>query len=352
MNYRIVKFLTGVAYLVAIGLLALGPSGALPFDWSIQFTLCVSSGIVLAVSLFRLPEYLGHLEDRMVLRMLYVPIVINYSVMIAALWISIVRNDLVTAYIAMGIGLGFGFIDYQAFSTRANYYIRAHRGLLPAGIWINPPASALEPGDIILVHGPMADRVRNAVGHAEIVVRGRNGKLHVLSSMIESGPAWHTARALLKSYQSGGFDYIVMRLHRPLTEEQNARSIEIVEDMIARNKVWTVAAKERTQRRIERLPIPKSWKEWLLKKYMPTGYDQFGKFWGGLREDRWTCIGSCLYLLRELGVPVGEYATGAFGICGEFNPLMPVRFIRDPAYRWLNELDEFDQSLAPAAMKS
>ena len=58
---------------------------------------------------------------------------------------------------------------------------------------------------------------------------------------------------------------------------------------------------------------------------------------GRLTQDRWTCIGACLELYRRLGVPTASYGTGLLGFGTTlFDPIMPVRFLSDPAFRLLS----------------
>jgi hypothetical protein len=39
-----------------------------------------------------------------------------------------------------------------------------------------------------------------------------------------------------------------------------------------------------------------------------------------------------LRVLRAAGMSVGEYGTGAFGLVGKINPMLPIRFMQEPAY--------------------
>ena len=96
--------------------------------------------------------------------------------------------------------------------------------------------------------------------------------------------------------------------------------------------------------------MPKKWREFLLAKAMSTGYDPLGKWWGGGRKDRYTCMAANLHVLRAAGIPVGEYGTGMFGLIGEFNPLLPIRFMKDPVFRVLTKRDQavFEAKSAPS----
>ncbi len=332
MYTRLKKFITGTGFLTLFILLAMTLCGKLDWQWNLGFA--VISILKLALTLFRLKEYLATLEDRMSLRLLVVPMVISLALALLAL---LGPADALVAGLSF-LSIAGWLCVFLAMRSSFSRYIPFGRGSLPADIWLNPPLEVLEPGDFILVNGPMADRVRNAVGHADLVLTGRNGKLHVLSCMIESGLSWHTARALLRSYK-GKWPYVVLRLRNPLNDEQIAHAMDVVEQMQKGNEDWVKSCGAWVQYLMTWLPVSAAYREKLLKKWMPTGYDCIGKYWGGIRKDRWTCIGSNLYLLDKIGVPMREYGTGAFGLCGEFNPLLPVRLFSEPSYRWLSEKD-------------
>jgi len=285
---------------------------------------------------FRLRDYLSSLEDRMTLRLLVVPLLLGVFQCIIAFCLS---DEVSIMSLAVLVGLGWMLVTIRVNNTLDKQYIRFFRGFLPKDAWINPPPSILQEGDANLVHGRMADFVRECRGHTETVVKGRDGVLYVLSALIEAGTTWRPAHELLESYLKDGYDYIILRLNTPLTEEQSRNSVVVAEEMIAKNKVWTKAAQLRVIKFISRLPVSGAMKEKLLKRWMPTGYDTIGKYWGGLREGRWTCIAVNIYLMQRLGVKLAEYGTGMFGLVGEFNPILPIRLMRDPAYRWLSVAD-------------
>jgi len=52
-------------------------------------------------------------------------------------------------------------------------------------------------------------------------------------------------------------------------------------------------------------------------------------------------MGACLEVLNRVGVETHEYGTGLLGLgTGLLNPLMPIRLVRDPAYRLLRLSDK------------
>ena len=86
------------------------------------------------------------------------------------------------------------------------------------------------------------------------------------------------------------------------------------------------------------LPLPARLRERLLRALHTEGYDWLGLFMGRIADERWTCIGACLELYRRLGVATNPYGTGLLGVGTTlFDPIMPVRFLSDPAFRLLTD---------------
>lgn len=233
-------------------------------------------------------------------------------------------------------------------------FVQKGYGLMPVDAWINPPASALQEGDIILTSGRIARRTKNTVGHMELVLKRVDDKgQHVaFSSYMENGLVLHTLRALCRSEAKNSF-YIAMRPRTPFTAEQNQQAMALVDEMLVANMSWTEAETLRRTALVERL-LP-SWmdrltvvgrfvpamRQGLLARYLPTGYDWMGLYTGRSFANRWTCMGACLEVLRKVGVPTRAYGTGLLGLgTGLFNPLMPVRFLAEPSYRLLTKADE------------
>jgi hypothetical protein len=341
---RVKKFITGMGHaglMIALLLAIFGNSpfrGLGPPDWQsdLEMAFVTISFLSLGLTVFRLRDYLHSLEDRMTLRLLVVPSAVN---LVLSGYAFVFSDEPIILCLSVLSYAGWLMVTVSVIHTCQKRYIRFFRGYLPKNVWINPPPSILQEGDTILVHGPMADFVREAMGHTETVVKGRDGRLYTISALIEAGTTWRLASELLEDYLRDGYDYIILRLKTPLTVDQSRASVEIAEEMLAANKVWRTAAQKRVKKIFSALPLPQAWKEKLLKRWMPTGYDVIGKYWGGLRKDRWTCIAVNIYLLRRLGVKMAEYGTGMFGLFGEFNPILPIRIIRDPAYRWLSTAD-------------
>ncbi len=341
-NLRLSKFITGVGFIGLTVALVSSVVGKLAHMWELDLSFAVLSLAALMLTAFRLKEYLHSLEDRMTLRLLFVPMTLNMLLSSYAL-ISTADNQ-VRALAVLGL-LGWAMVIVsmrQAFKA----YIPFGRGFLPKDVWINPPVKVMQEGDAILVRGNMANFLREAMGHCETIVRGRDGRLYTFSALIEAGTTWRLLDELIQSYHDGGYDYIVLRLNKPFSREEREQAVEVVEGMMARNKTWTEMSRIAFREMVAGLPLPKGFKERLITKHLPTGYDVIGKYWGGLREGRWTCIACNIYLLQVLGRQMAEYGTGMFGLFGEFNPILPIRLIRDPQYRWLTTVDRDNSATA------
>lgn len=59
---------------------------------------------------------------------------------------------------------------------------------------------------------------------------------------------------------------------------------------------------------------------------------------GRVAVDHWTCIGACLELYKRMGVRTNAYGTGLLGFGTTlFDPVMPVRFLSDPAFELITK---------------
>jgi hypothetical protein len=224
--------------------------------------------------------------------------------------------------------------------NKRQYSIQGH-GPMPKGAWINPPVEALS-GDLelILTSGNMANRLHETVGHGEVAVRMPDGVVYLLSSYMEKGTVLQEAARVANSLARKGH-YIVLRLTKPLTEEQKAMIPHLVKVLLQQNCTWRSHAQARRERLINALPLPNSWKLRAIKKFRVTGYDWLGLFAGQRNSDHWTCIGICLEFYHRLGIKTNEYGTGLLGLgTGLLDPIMPVRFLSDPAFRLLTEEDK------------
>ncbi len=223
-----------------------------------------------------------------------------------------------------------------AYRRNRRRYVRQGHGPLPAGCWISPPAEVLRPGDLILTSGLVAASLRESVGHGETVVGRHAGAMQSFSSYMDKGAVLHPVAEYTAFVRQHGH-YVVLRLRSALSSEQLRRAEEIACAMILENQRWRDEANRRRRRIIERLPLPGLLRARLLSAAHTYGYDWLGLFMGRLAPHRWTCIGACLELYRRLSVPTNDYGTGLLGFgTSLLDPIMPVRFLSDPAFRVLS----------------
>jgi hypothetical protein len=243
---------------------------------------------------------------------------------------------LATRIAAVALLTGWGLL-WLRYRRNRRHFVRQGHGPVPEGCWVSPPAGALQPGDLILTSGLVAAGLRESVGHGETVVRTGDGALLSFTCRMDQGALLHGADEFLSGLRSRRGHYIVLRLREALTREQQQRAAEIAREMIAENHAWRDRTNRKRRAWIERLPLPRRAKDRLIRRWVASGYDWLGLFMGRLVEHRWTCIGACLELYHRLGVRTDPYGTGLLGFGTTlFDPIMPVRFLSDPAFRLLD----------------
>lgn len=346
MHHRMRKFILGLTHLVLLGIL-----GVVLFSgsWGLLLTakLAAISGVWLVITGILLKRLLATYEDMSSRLQLLVPTTLGAILSLAVL----VFGSLPLMLVALAEIAGWLYVILEFRKNRQNYTVYGH-GPLPSDIWLNPPAEAFVEGDLILTDGRMAARTRNSVGHVEIVIRDKAGKLRVFSAYMEKGVVIHTLRSFVAMELKMREHFIGLRLNVPFTEDQSARAIQIADRMLAANQAWKKEAVAKRTRRVNALPVPASLKKRLMGVFPPTGYDWQGQYTGKIHENRWTCMGVVLDLLEELGVKTRKYGTGLLGLgTGLLNPLMPIRLLRDPAFRPLTLADKevFDRAQAAKA---
>jgi hypothetical protein len=268
-------------------------------------------------------------------------VIVPATLGIALAVFALVRTQVAATRVATAVILaGWALLVLRYRRNRAHFE-RAGHGPLPAGCWLSPPPEALAPGDLLLTSGMVAAGLRETVGHGETIVRAPDGTLLSFTSRMDKGTLLHPARDVLVDLRARHIHYIVLRLRDALLPEQVSRGEEIARSMIAVNHAWADAANHRRVARIARLPLPATVRERLIRASHTEGYDWLGLFMGRLAADRWTCIGACLELYRQLGVRTNPYGTGLLGAGTTlFDPIMPVRFLSDPAFQLLRHTDE------------
>lgn len=237
------------------------------------------------------------------------------------------------------IELFFWLLVYGAYRRNASRFKKQGHGPLPKGAWVNPPREALQEGDLILTSGRIAKRLRESVGHGEVVVDLRKEELYTLTSYMERGAMTQPLSVMTDQKLEFGH-YIALRLRKPLTAEQRALIPGLVGIMLEQNRRYIEAAKARRLAVYKWLHLPAFITKLLDKTVPVSGYDWWGLFTGRRAQDRWTCVGACLELYHRIGVETKTYGTGLFGLgTGVLDPIMPTRFLADPAFRLLSESD-------------
>lgn len=303
--------------------------------WSVPVACVVLSGGWLALTFLRTNHLLKTYFDVLSRLEFLVPAAISIALaLFAALDTRLVSVRLVAAVELLGWAL-----LVLLYRRNRQRYVRQGHGPLPAGCWISPPAEALLPGDLILTSGLVAASLRESVGHGETVIRAQSAGMESFSSYMDKGAVLHPVGEYTAFVRQHGH-YVVLRLRSALSGEQALRAEQIAREMIAENQRWRDEVNARRRRIIERLPLPQRQRDALVSATHSSGYDWVGLFMGRLASQRWTCIGACLELYRRLGVPTNEYGTGLLGFgTSLLDPIMPVRFLSDPAFRVLSTRD-------------
>ena len=236
---------------------------------------------------------------------------------------------------------GWMLVIYRYLQNKALYKKQGH-GPVPKETWVNPETDALQPGDLILTSGRMAGRLHDTVGHAELVIAEPGSEhLHTLTSYMETGARVNRLDVVLRKLKQSNVHYIALRLKTPLTTAQNSHSVDLAQRYVLANAEWRDSVNKRRAYLISWLPLPRSVKNWLIKKTHATGYDWSGLFIGTRATNRWTCIAICIACLKEIGVGVGDYGTGMLGLgTGLLDPIQPVRLLGDKAYRLITLEDK------------
>jgi len=219
---------------------------------------------------------------------------------------------------------------YSKYLANRKKFIQQGHGPLPHGTWVNPPPNAMAPGDLILTSGAVATGLHESVGHAAAVVKN-GGQLYALSSHMDSGCTLEPLADVLGEVK--GF-YILLKPTEHIDQDKSQLLTNLAQHMIKQNIAWKTQRNRGWKRLIIGLPLPDASKKRLLKLYHCTGYDWLGMFMGRVQKDRWTCIGAALELYHRAGIQTNPYGTGLLGFGTTlFDPIMPVRFLNDPAFK-------------------
>jgi hypothetical protein len=238
-------------------------------DSAVASAALVVSGFWLGLTALRLRSLLRTYFDHLSRLQVLVPTVVG--TLLAGLAIFAGNHVLFSALAAAELlGWLLVFIDYRR--NRANYIIQGH-GPMPKDAWMNPDPAALQPGDLILTSGRMAARLHDTVGHAEVVIRAQDGRLHAFSAYMENGAVIHRLESVTSKLRSHKVHYIALRLRKPLTEEQLCKAPVVAMHLLALNAAWRDKTNRRRERLLNSIPMPKGLRSWLLKKTHASGYD-------------------------------------------------------------------------------
>jgi hypothetical protein len=301
--------------------------------WKLAIGAAVLSGAWLALTSLRMNRLFTTYFDVLSRLEFVLPCALGIGL---ALFAALDTHFAATRVVAVSELAGWGVL-VLLYRRNRRRYVRQGHGPVPAGCWVSPPAGVLEPGDLILTSGQVAAGLRESVGHGETVIRARDGTLLSFTSRMDRGALLHGVEAFTASLRERGH-YIVLRPREGLAHEQIPRAEEIAHEMISANRSWAERANRRRRAILARLPLPAAWRDRLARRLHASGYDWLGLFMGRLAKDRWTCIGACLELYERLGLKTNPYGTGLLGFGTTlFDPIMPVRFLSDPAFRLLRE---------------
>ncbi len=339
MRYRLVKSATTVIYFSLLALTWAFFDGGL--DVRFGLGAVIISGAWLIVTRIQIGHLLETYYDILSRLEVDVPLVMGMFLSGAAIFAAMHESIKIIAALEF-VGWTVVAIIYR--HNRQKYEKQGH-GPLPKGCWLSPPAEALVAGDLMLTSGRVATNLHEAVGHGEMAIEEPDGEMKSFSSYMKVGLVLNPLSAITHSSAESGY-YIILRLRTPWTKEQKDKAAAIAHEMLLENAHWRDARNARRTKFIEGLPLPQSWKATLLVKTRASGYDWLGLFFGRLAKEHWTCIGACLELYRRLGIQTNQYGTGLLGLGSTiFDPIMPVRFLSDPALRMLSldDKEAFDK---------
>jgi len=333
MYFQLIKIVTNLAYLCLVGLTWLFLDGGL--DWRFAGGCIFLSGLWLILTRLHMGRLLETYFDILSRLEVVLPTFLGVSLSLTAVLTAPHPALRVVAALELG-GWAYIFLKYKR--NRALYEIQGH-GPLPRGTWVSPPADALLPGDLMLTSGRVAARLHETVGHGEMVIVCPRGTKMAFSSYMAKGLVINALDEIAASSGASGH-YIILRLCRALSADDVASMWRQAASMHEENIVWKETVNTRNRKIIESLPMPEATRDRLARALTESGYDWLGLFMGRLARHRWTCVGACLELYRRLDIRTNRYGTGLLGFgTGLFDPIMPVRFLSDPAFRLLTEKD-------------
>jgi hypothetical protein len=306
-------------------------------DWQLSTGCVALSGGWLALTRIKVDHLLQTYFDILSRIELQLPVVLGLILSVVAIIAKVYHPLFHVA--ALGEIAGWIYI-YILYLSNQKKFKKQGYGPVPLNTWINPPASVLKAGDLILTSGNIARELHESVGHAEMVVKLPDGGFGLFSSYMAKGTMIHPIEELTGASYKG--HYVALHLRNPWSAAQEDEATQLAEQMVLINRQWAAAENIRVTKRIDLIPLPESLKTPLRKIFHASGYDWFGTFMGRVTNDRWTCIGAALELYRRMGVKTNKYGTGLLGVGTTLlDPILPVRFLADPAFELIttNELE-------------
>src|SRR5262249_39824646 len=185
-------------------------------DWGFAFGCVAISGMWLVLTRLQMRHAFKTYFDTLSRLQILIPAAIGLVVSGLAVYAS---HRLDVRAIA---GLEFAWWGYIYWLYRRNrkQYKRQGHGPLPKGTWVNPPLEAIQPGDLILTSGRIANTVQESVGHGEVAIRLQDGSMGAFSSYMAKGAVINDLGWLTSRWLDKGEHYVIMRLSTPLTEQQ------------------------------------------------------------------------------------------------------------------------------------
>ncbi len=340
--YRLLKTATSIAYIALLVLTWRFFAGEL--YWRIGIAAAVLNFCWLIVTSLQINHLLKTYFDILSRLEITIPITLGVLLSIISLHSAIHQE---VRFVAVA-ELGAWAIVYGAYRANRKKFVKQGHGPMPIGTWVSPPAKVLLPGDLLLTSGRVAANLHECVGHAELAIKMTDGRMDAFSSYMTKGIVLNPLAAVASATLRDGH-YIVLRLAKPMTEEQVRKAAQVASQMQKENMAWRDMVNQRIKKGLNLLPLSSALQARLYDYLKQTGYDYVGLFMGRLTQDHWTCIAACLELYKRVGITTRPYGTGLLGLGSTiFDPIMPVRFLDDPAFELLTKTYEENSNNAVA----
>jgi hypothetical protein len=343
MKYHLASFCTALAHLTWFATLVALLTGHLHLDWTLGSLLL--SGFLAVFTFVRRHSLFKNFADPADRLQLRAALIAGPAFGLLALILGGIAPSGLVALIVLSLWV-FLYLEYR---ENKDLFVQLKNGRVAQDAWLSVPAEAIGPGYLIFTSGVLGPRLGMSVDHGELALRTPEGDMVCLSSHWAKGVVINPLLRVTKGSVKNG-PYFVARPVPELTEAQSRRLYEIALEMKKENEIWRDEETKHRTAIVNRLPLPKSLKEKLLKKILPDGYDWFGMAIGRRRKHSWTCIGACIEAYARLSkeekkrgvraVQLREYGVGLFGWgTGIADPIVPIRVMTDPALHLMNQHD-------------